>query len=151
MKRTLTLDDCRQAFVADGSLRDLYVIPASLGDWHRFMDFTACFPREFEVDGVASEVPDRIEPALNDSQHAYLMRLRLADLSVHCHFFTPDEIELDLDPAEITTQHAFAALMDFMQGLGKALGKDVILTHENSSQHVLLRYDFSASRFVHAF
>ncbi len=145
-----TLDRCRDIFQTDGSLRDLYVTPTNLKDWQRFMDFSAGYPRAYFVDGNPGEIPDRIGPLLSDSQQTHLMRLDLWGVTLNCHFFTPEEIELDIDPAAITTEASFSALTDFMQSLGTALGKDVILTHENRAKDVLIRFACGTSEFAFA-
>jgi hypothetical protein len=59
---------------------------------------------------------------------------------LHGHFFSPDEIEFDLDPREVTGLGQAKALADFMRLLGEITAKTVILTAENSQEHVLARY-----------
>jgi hypothetical protein len=58
---------------------------------------------------------------------------------INCHFFTEQEIELDLDPREVNSEERLNSLFRFMKVLGKHLGKEVILTLENSPHLVLLR------------
>ena len=59
---------------------------------------------------------------------------------MHCHFFTTDEIELDLDPREVTSQGQLDAVLDFISNLGAALQRDVVLTEENSPEHVWFKF-----------
>lgn len=49
---------------------------------------------------------------------------------LNCHFFTVDEIEFDLDPRDVSSAADFAALLHFMQGLGQAVNRPVLLTTE---------------------
>ena len=58
------------------------------------------------------------------------------DEVIACHFFTPDEIELDLDPAEVSSQGAMDSVLRFMGCLGSCLGRDVTLTEENSPERI---------------
>lgn len=58
-----------------------------------------------------------------------------------CHFFTPDEIEFDIDPRAIDSQAQCERLVDFIRALGQAVGKAVLLTPENAPEYPYLRYD----------
>ena len=51
-----------------------------------------------------------------------------------------DEIELDIDPREVTSPTAVDRVLEFMERLGAHLARDVILTEENSPEHVWFRY-----------
>jgi hypothetical protein len=59
---------------------------------------------------------------------------------INCHFFVPDEIELDIDPREVTGPEELAAVLQFVEQLARATGKDAVLTPESSPEIVLLHY-----------
>ena len=63
---------------------------------------------------------------------------------MNCHFFLEDELELDLDPEELTDDDDDAradAIPMFMAELGEALRKPVLMTAENAPDAVIFRYD----------
>lgn len=47
------------------------------------------------------------------------------------HFFRSDDLELDLRPEEVASEERFAALSGLMEGLGRLVGKTVVLTYQN--------------------
>ena len=48
---------------------------------------------------------------------------------------------------DVTSQAELDLVIDFMSGLGTHVAKDVILTEENNSQFVLLRYEQATKSF----
>ena len=137
----LTLTLCEPAFHTDGSLRDVYVPGTSEADWNVFLNHAAAWECAYFVDGVAREVPKSAALVFDGTDTAKLLKILLDGASVNCHFFCLEEIELDVDPKEITTEAAFDALVEYLLGLGRALGKRLVLTEENSPSSVWLAYD----------
>jgi len=64
----------------------------------------------------------------------------VATVKIHCHFFVPDEIELDIDPREVVGPQEHSAVLDFLERLSGTTRKSVRLT-ENSPESVLLNYE----------
>lgn len=58
------------------------------------------------------------------------------------HFFSSEEIELDLDPREIGSQADLEKVLVFCSQLSLALERDVAITEENSPEATLLYYAF---------
>jgi hypothetical protein len=62
-------------------------------------------------------------------------------VTLNCHFFYEGEIELDVDPREVTDDARADAILTFMAELGQAMKKEVLMTAENVSDAVIFRYD----------
>lgn len=69
---------------------------------------------------------------------AFTCRWVVSTLS--CHFFANDEIEFDLYPREMGPS-LLEPLIAFLNELGVATSKPVILTMENMPEAVILLYD----------
>ena len=67
-------------------------------------------------------------------------------LFANSHFFIEEEIELDVDPREVTTQQHMDSVLKFMAELGSILKHDVILTEENGPEHIWFEYEFDIDR-----
>ncbi len=134
--------DYLDAFHQDGSLRDIHVLDASTDAWDKFLAFAKS--REFGLtytrDSAPAPLPSSAAEALADRSCAHLLAVNLGDVAVHCHFFAADDIELDIDPREVTSRSAVEKVLNFMSELGTCLGQDVILTEENAPDYVWFRY-----------
>ena len=60
---------------------------------------------------------------------------------MNCHFFIVDEIELDVDPREITAQSDHHALLAFVRHVALGLQKQALLTPENGEDTPFLTFD----------
>ena len=127
----------------DGSLRDLYVFETSESDWDILLASLSSWPYEasFLVDGEPVAIPDTAAVAFEiRNRAAPTLRIDVSGISVCAHFFTPDEVEFDIDPREVSDPGSLAALSEFVRRLGQALGRPVVLTHENRPEDVIARY-----------
>ncbi len=134
--------DCQDAFHKDGSLRDIYVQSVTIEDWERFLNFVRSGGfslRYFRDQGVAP-LPSSAAQILRDRSCTHNLVINLGKVEICCHFFAEDEIELDIDPREVTSDISKDRVLDFMARLGANLGRDVILTEENSPESVWFRY-----------
>jgi len=134
----------KDLFAWDGSLIDIYVLDTTLEDWQRLLDFLRASPYDLRYSGHsdAAPLPDRAETIFAQNWEAHVaLSIDESQLSLKCHFFTPDEIEFDLNPHAIDGQPRLDRLLDFMRALGSTLGKAVILTPENFQQRPLYRFD----------
>lgn len=68
---------------------------------------------------------------------------------MNCHFFAVEQIEFDLDPAEVSDPSRLEGLFAFMKGLASAVGKDVLLTPENVPSIVIFRCRPGATHVEH--
>ena len=138
----LSWHQVRDEFDHDGSLRDIYVLNTTAAHWQRMFDWLrqSAYAVEFRRAGVPAILPATFNEAMAIAKtECALLSISLMSLNVHCHFFTPEEIELDVDPREIAGQTDLEALLAFMIGLSSATGQDAILTPENVSEIVIFR------------
>ena len=78
-----------------------------------------------------------------------LLSVRFCGVLANCHFFTPEEIEFDIDPREVVGQTELDGLFGFMSCLAEAVGQDVILCPENCSQTTVFRLRAGATAVEH--
>ena len=76
-----------------------------------------------------------------------MLRFRVGGILVVCHFFTPEEIEFDIDPREVTTQAHLDSLLAFLQQLGDRTRKRAVLTPENLPHGPIISYDSETRQF----
>jgi len=132
----------RADFAPDGAWRDVYVFDTSASDWQLFINMIRerRLPMRFFVDGEDAELPsDVMEIFALWEAHSPLLRLAVRGLDLNCHFFTEDQLELDLDP-EMIDEHRVVELVDFIVSLGDLLKKDVVVTYENVPTAEIIRY-----------
>ena len=130
-------------FTPDGSLRDIYIKDVDIDDWQSFIDFLRSTEAtlDFYIEGEEAKLPDCIKNILLDREHPYLLSIRLDGVTVNCHFFTPVEIELDLDPQEIDSETKAKVIFRLMSTVGRVLNKQVILTPENAEEQPIFKYE----------
>ena len=96
----------------------------------------------YSADGVQSPLPQQTEAAFARREEANVcLTIVVGSLNINCHFFTPQQIEFDIDPQEVNSAEAFTALLGFMRFVGKKLGRRVALTPENFETMTLLAYE----------
>ena len=75
--------------------------------------------------------------------------VRFCGVLANCHFFTPDEIEFDIDPREVVGQPQLDGVFEFMRSLAQSVGRDAILCPEGCSQIVIFRVRPDATAVEH--
>ncbi|MBL0731206.1 hypothetical protein [Piscinibacter sp. HJYY11] len=123
----------------DGSLRDVYVFNTTIEDWETLIAFARAHKHEYTKDGVVAVLPNA-KALLGDREHSHLLSVQAGNVSINCHFFILEEIELDIDPREIAGPEEHACVLRFIEQLAEATQKDVVITAENSPDAALLRY-----------
>jgi hypothetical protein len=124
-----------------------------LNDWHDFLKFvnSTRYRLSFQINGTPARMPsDATTLFSTDTQP--LLQIHVGGVTLNCHFFLEDEIELDLDPHELTHDHDGAradSILVFMAALGEALRKPVLMTAENAPDAVIFRYDPAAEQFTY--
>jgi len=139
-------------FYRDGILRDIYVLKTQLQDWAAALNFVAGRSR-FEFTGAwqGTSLPSDIERLFPTGPESEVTTLSvdLCGVQVNCHFFTTDEIEFDIDPAEVCAPSKLDGLFAFMKGLASSVGKEVILTPDNMPKIVIFRIRPGAEEIEH--
>jgi hypothetical protein len=130
----------------DGSLRDVYVHGADEQLWERFLVALPQSPYRWRLKHgerrIAGLLSRFSEAAKLRETDPVLLHVELAPtLVLACHFFTPEEIELDVVPNDLQTADAVGMLVDFMQWLARVVNRAVVLTHENRPEDVILRIE----------
>lgn len=135
-------DTCKEDFRWDGSLRDIYITPATLDDWRILFPLLRDYPgAEYSAGGVVQEAPNTVEQVFaSRSSGIPIFRIQVGAMVVVFHFFSDDRIECDIDPREITSQSDLDVLFGFMRWLGDAVRKPVLLTPENGREHPIITY-----------
>ncbi|MFC4323231.1 hypothetical protein [Litchfieldia salsa] len=143
MDEYITNDVLNEVFYVDGSLRDIYVFNVSLSDWQKLFDWIRLSPWEviFYKDGQVTlykgtDVAKFFEE--KESNGIHLMSININGVLVNCHFFSESEIEFDIDPKQVNSMSDANIVFEFMKKLSKMLGKESILTEENTPEYPLV-------------
>ena len=123
-----------------GLLLDMYVENTSAEDWRQFLHFlhAGSYRTEYRYGEDWQSVPHGPEELFQRREQTHLIRIDLGDLWLHCHCFDLEEIELDLDPAEVNNAGQAGKLVRFLAELANAVKKDVILTPESFKEGAFL-------------
>jgi len=131
-------------YYLDGSLRDLYILNATKNDWVVWADFVN---RNYKIQFYNSdnEVIDNkvdLTGILNswevNDHSGFSATVFLDNIMVQSYFFTDEEIENDISPAEINSMEDHLKLVNYMIGLSTALNKKIVLSPESESETELI-------------
>lgn len=142
-----TWSELKDAFVPDGSWRDIYVKGTTLEDWQLFLDFLHEMPyRTSFSSNRAFVLPSLIEEMVQSRERWSSLIIFLNDkIQVNCRFFVtrdqPDPIELDFKPQDIQSEEDFKILEEFIWALQKKMRKPVYITAENIPDAVIAKYE----------
>ncbi len=137
----LEWQDVCEVFRPDGMLLDIYVLGVDIATWERAFAFLTTEEAEYTVNSVAAPIPATAAQALQlRPAGSPLMLVRRYGIEYACHFFSDSEIELDFWPEDVDSPRDFEALVRFIRGLGRATGRDVIITPESGPESPLIRY-----------
>ncbi|HWD93163.1 MAG TPA: hypothetical protein VG938_12535 [Verrucomicrobiae bacterium] len=147
----ISWDKCKEDFRPDGSLRDIYITPATLADWRAIYPLLRDFPAaEFLVDGMLQSPPATVEQVLaTRPSGSPTLRLRIGRALVAFHFFADEEIECDVSPHEVTSQADLDMLLNFIRQLGDMTCRRVVITPENLREQPFITYDPESKEFEH--
>lgn len=142
-------DTCRRDFEPDGALRDIYVQDTTVEHWCSLYNvLRATYRIEYSIDSTPQPLPASADEALEArSTSSPMVCFRIGSAMVNCHFFTTNEIEMDIDPREIASQTALDELLGFLRLVGDTLGRPVILSYENDEEHPFITYEPSRREF----
>jgi len=123
----------------DGSLRDIYIDKTDMHDWSALLDVARCNPYVYTFDGVPRELPSP-QSIFANRDGGHLLTVNIGNASINCHFFIPEEIELDIDPRQVTGLATHELILNFLAELSSKVGKDISITAENSPEAVYRRF-----------
>lgn len=134
----------------DGSYRDAYLFHAEPKDWCLLFRLAVSGECRYSANGVAGALPSP-ECIFANRDVSHLLQVKAGAASINCHFFVPSEIELDIDPKEVTDEATHQAVLTFLESLSSSADKGVTITVENSPESPLLSFDPSSRQWrVHA-
>ncbi|GAA0338166.1 hypothetical protein GCM10008967_30560 [Bacillus carboniphilus] len=153
MESHITNEVLENVFFIDGSLRDIYVLDADKDDWQKFYDWVLANPWEilFYKDGQIAEYKEKVVTNIfKDKENGtiHLMSIKLNSVLINCHFFSEEELELDIDPKDVKDIRAASTVFDFMRELSINLDKESILTGENCPENPLVSVRSDGKGFI---
>ena len=80
------------------------------------------------------------EAAFANRDGHHILSLILNSVSINCHFFVPEQLELDISPREILGPTEHDAVLDFIEQLSETLRLPVDVTPENSEAEPFMTY-----------
>jgi aerobic carbon-monoxide dehydrogenase small subunit len=134
-KAGVVLADWKRIFEPDhGVLLDLRVLNGNAADWQALLDW-ACqkYPTTYSEDGTETMLPSLAVILERARMVTPLLRIDLGGFSADAHFFSTDEIELDIMPEHVDSAVKASAVFQLMTGIARRLRKEVILAPENAS------------------
>lgn len=140
----LQFDEVTDLWHGDGSLREVYVHDTGPLHWERFDGLLGNYRLSYRFDGIALPFPGSRQLLANrDGSH--LLSVFLHTVSLNCHFFIADQLELDIDPREILGQAEHNAAIAFIGALAHALKLPAHLTPEDGETRPFATYDPAAA------
>lgn len=135
-------EDVRNDFEPDGGLRDIYVTGVTAQVWESALEFLLRDgASRYSIDETPAPLPAKASDALREwPDRAPLLIVDREGLEYACHFFTPEEIELDFWPEDVRGPDEFSALTRFVVGLGRVTRRVVLVTYEGSAAAEIFRY-----------
>jgi hypothetical protein len=133
MQRVPSVEEMPGIWSRDGSLRDIYVHRTTIADWQWLLDRANSLGARYTFDGLAVALPSAVD-IFNDRSGSHLLHFHFGDVSLHCHFFIADEIEIDVQPQEVQSEEQHRAVFRFVAELATALAKPASITPENSPE-----------------
>jgi hypothetical protein len=133
-------------------LRDAYVFGTTEDDWQRVLAALRSrrWPLAYTEDGEPTDIPSDVREIFNRGKaRAVTWQIKPSrEIRVNCHFFTPDEIEFDFDPREILGQVQLDTVCEFVQMVGRAVQKAVVVCWENTPEAAIMRYEPATDELV---
>ena len=138
--------DVASSFAPDGALRDIYVFWTSGREWQAVYDAVrAAYPVVLHGGRV---LPADVGELLHWEEVPPLLTVDPDGLDIACHFFADQEIEFDFNPAVVRSQTELDDICRFLTLVGRAAGKDAVLTMENRREWLILRYDAGLGQVI---
>lgn len=78
----------------------------------------------FLVDANPTPLPQKTESIFSMREHQKLLSIWIEEVQLNCHFFVEDEIELDLDPRQISKK-SFDAVLLFLEHVAAILQRSI--------------------------
>jgi hypothetical protein len=142
----------RHEFAFDGAWRDIFVLGTDIDGWQRMLDGLRSSHQDISYfrNSEPMELPENAEDAFSpNGEDRPLLSVRFCGVLANSHFFTPEEIEFDIDPREVRGQERLDGVFAFMHTLADFVGHEVILCPENCPGVVIFRVRPGAAKVEH--
>jgi len=113
-----------------GMLWDIVVEGASIRQWERALEAIRAVTHDDSEIRLIEDTDAPLDLVFGDEAIDRRLVIRLGEGEAHCHFFSPDEIEFDVDPRSMTSKSEHA-LLTLMRTLGMSTNRLCRLTPEN--------------------
>lgn len=124
----------------DGSLRDIYVHDTTATHWERFDRLLIQYKCTYSFDGKIAIFPGSCS-ALISREGSHLLSIVLdGAVDICCHFFSREQLELDISPGEVTGPLQHDQVLSFVEHLAGALGLAADITPEDTAREPTLTY-----------
>ena len=127
-------------FYPDGTLRDIYMFNTDIDDWQRLLEYLISeFEVKLYIDGNQEQYEQLTAKEIFKSKkdRSIYISIDINNISICCHFFSIEEIELDVSPNGITDIEKANKLLTLLQNISNKLNKDVHITPENTPEESL--------------
>lgn len=135
-----------------GSLPDARVPDASVEDWQALLDLVA--ERDWKCRYSEGETVLPVPPAQTvlsrpaDAERPELRVWPSIEVLAIFRFHAAEEIDFDVDVREIQGQERLDVFCRFLRGIGRRLGKPVLMDPEGDYGHPVLGFDVEADHVV---
>ena len=129
---------------SDGALRDIQVVDATAADWQRVVDFVRARADklDYTVDGTPAALPSQTSAVIALWATATPSLLfRWGDIDVATHFLGDNDLQFDFRADNIRGQAQLNQLLTFVSGVGRLVGKTILVYHEGWEMSPFFRYD----------
>lgn len=118
----------------EGSLLQVMVFDTASQDWQCMLQILQTkYVTVYSEDGTVTNLPPIDQIWLTRLQKSLTFEILLPGFTVNTHFFTPEEIELNILPDDIDSQEKANAFFEFMLLMADTLGRNVYLAPEHGS------------------
>jgi hypothetical protein len=108
--------------------------------WDRFDRLLEQYKCRYSFDGVTLPFPGSRSALANHEGSHSLSILLNGPVVICCHFFTPEQLELDIAPREIAGPLQHEEVLAFVENLAKALALPADITPENGEHSPFVSY-----------
>ena len=88
------------------------------------------YETKYTYDHIPGPMPS-IDHIFSNREYSHRLYIRVGGATVCCHFFKPDEIELDIHPTEIRDASQQTSILAFVRRVAIATGLPARVTPEN--------------------
>jgi hypothetical protein len=141
------LDECFDLWNKDGFFRDIYLFETNVEDWQKFLEFNKNRRIKYSQDGQEKDIPSACD-LLNNRDVSHLMLVDLAGIKICTNFICIEEIELYVDPLDITGDTQHVAVLTYVAQLAKALNRTAYITPESTQNNPILTFDPSKDNWT---